>query len=431
MTYQQTLDYLYSRLPMFHRIGGAAYKADLDTTTGLCHHLGNPQQYFPAIHVAGTNGKGSVSHLLASVLQESGLKTGLYTSPHLKDFRERIRVNGKMIPKKRVCAFVEDNIPVFSELSPSFFEWTFALAMLYFSECKIDMAIIETGMGGRLDSTNICEPLLCIITNIGMDHVAFLGDTPEKIAREKAGIIKPGIPVIIGQTQAKPAKVFREIASERKAALSFADKHISLRNILEYPPHEQLVEFDAWHGNQSILKKVQTPLTGLYQQKNFKTVLHSVGKLQDLGLHITAENIYDGFKNILKNTGLMGRWSVLGQKPLVICDTGHNTDGLRAVAAQIKSLVFNHLHFVLGTVDDKDIRKMLQLLPRNASYYFCKADIPRGLDAHQLAEQATLAGLHGNVFPSVKDAYSAALVQAMEDDLIFICGSNFVVAEII
>lgn len=403
MNYPETLDYLFGQLPMYQRIGNAAYKANLDNTYRLSEILNHPEKQFKSVHIAGTNGKGSTSHMLASVLQEAGYKVGLYTSPHLKDFRERIKINGAMISENEVIDFVEEYKNEFEKIQLSFFEWTVGLAFHYFANQKVDIAIIETGLGGRLDSTNIVTPEVAVITNISMDHTQFLGDTLAKIAAEKAGIIKSTIPVIIGETQPEIKYVFTEKANQLNATIQFADK--------------------------LSLKEYESDLKGVYQQQNKKTVLATIQVLQKLGWNIAESHIINGLQNVVNNTGLMGRWQMLNKQPLTICDTGHNEAGIKLILAQINQQSFEKLHFVLGVVNDKDITNILQLLPKNATYYFCQAKIPRALDVNILAEKATAVGLSGTTFPSVAAAYKAAQKNVTTQDLIFIGGSTFVVAE--
>ncbi len=417
MNYRETLSWLYSQLPMYQRIGGAAYKANLNNTITLCNLLGNPQNYFDSIHVAGTNGKGSVSHMLASILQEHGLKTGLYTSPHLKDFRERIRVNGQMIPKRNVTAFVKKYKEEFERIQPSFFEMTVGLAFDHFRIEKVDIAILEVGMGGRLDSTNIITPLVSVITNISFDHMQFLGDTLEKVAIEKAGIIKPGIPVVIGETQPKLELLFRERAKLAGSPIVFADQC----------PGSAIKHQASGISHQ--ITDVQDSLQGFYQQKNILTTLTVINLLNDSGLQISEQCIREGILHVTENTGLQGRWQILNQTPLTICDTAHNEAGIREVVAQLGQTPHKHLHMVFGQVNDKETGSILALLPKNATYYFCKANIPRGLDADELKIQAESAGLQGTSFGSVRKALSAARKDAHPEDLIFIGGSTFVVAE--
>jgi len=429
--YEKTLSYMYECLPMYHRIGAAAYKANLDNTLALNKLFGNPQLNFPSIHVAGTNGKGSVSHMIASVLQSKGLKTGLYTSPHLKDFRERIRVNGKMIPKSNVITFVNKHKKDFETINPSFFEITFALAMEYFSEQKIDIAVVETGMGGRLDSTNTVRSILSIITNIGLDHTQFLGDTLQKIAVEKAGIIKPGIPVIIGKTQAETKNIFIDSAKENECKIVFADQvfHTENFHFICEPPFGSSLSM-LQNGNP-YMPDLLCALGGIYQQENLQTVMAACQMLNNLKYDIGEKIVRNGLKNVIKNTGLMGRWQIISEKPLTLCDTGHNADGITQVVQQLQQMKFNRLHIVYGMVNDKDISGILKLLPLDATYYFCKPNIPRGLDASLLKDQAESIGLNGKKYNSVSQALKFAQESANENDLIFIGGSTFVVAEIV
>lgn len=391
---------------MFHRIGKAAYKADLKNIFSLCDFLGNPQREFKSIHVAGTNGKGSTSHLIASVLQECKYKTGLFTSPHLKDFRERIRINGLMIPENYVIDFVSRIKEQIEVVKPSFFEMTTALAFDFFAKEKVEVAVMEVGMGGRLDSTNVITPVASVITNIGLDHTQFLGDTLENIAFEKAGIIKPYVPIIIGETHKATEKVFREKAKKENAEIFFADQSITIN------PY-------------------QTPLNGFYQRKNTKTVLQSLSVLKQLGFQITGEKVGRGFLNVIKNTGLMGRWQVLAEKPLIICDVAHNIDGINEIINQINVTPHKKLHFVLGMVNDKDHDSVLSLLPQNAIYYFCKPAIPRGLGEKELLQLAGKHRLKGQSYASVKEAFYGAQSRAEAEDLIFVGGSTFVVAEVL
>lgn len=428
MDYQQTLDYLYSQLPMFTRIGAAAIKKDLTNTLALCEILGNPHKTFKTIHIAGTNGKGSVSHMLASVLQAAGYKTGLYTSPHLKDFRERIRINGEMIPQETVVEFVASNRQHFDAIQPSFFEMTVALCFDYFAKEKVDVAIIETGLGGRLDSTNVITPVMSVITNIGWDHMDMLGDTLPKIAAEKAGIIKPKIPVIIGEYSGETAGVFIRKAKETHSPMLFADGEMRLEN---FDNTGEKACFDVHMGRTLLYKEVACDLTGIYQQKNIPTALLAINQLQKVGWNIVEPHIRQGLANVKTSTGLMGRWQKLSGSPLAYCDTGHNEDGMRLVLQQISRMKYTRLHFVLGMVKDKDIGKILSLLPKDATYYFCRADIPRGLDAQLLQQQAAQSGLEGKVYLSVKEAYDAALQSANADDMVFVGGSTFTVAEVV
>jgi len=430
MTYKQALHYLFEQLPMFHRIGAAAYKANLDNTILLCRLLENPEQKFPSIHIAGTNGKGSTSHFLASILQEAGYKTGLFTSPHLKDFRERIKINGKPIPKSEVIKFIIQNKKKFNSIQPSFFEWTFALASNYFAEQKVEIAIIETGMGGRLDSTNVVKPILCCITNIDFDHTQFLGTTLHAIATEKAGIIKPGIPIIIGESNEETAKVFVDFAKKFKSDLIFADKEYNILSseIISAKTPLLKVNYQASSRRKIILK---SPLTGTYQLKNLRNVLSITSRIGTLGFPVSESQIAKGIKNVTKNTALLGRWQVLQTKPLCVADIGHNPAGIQEILIQLSRTPHNFLHFVIGVVNDKDIDTMLSLLPKKAIYYFCKADIPRGLDANKLKELASIHGLLGESFSSVRVAYEKARHHAKQNDMVLVGGSAFVVAEIV
>jgi dihydrofolate synthase/folylpolyglutamate synthase len=431
MTYQQTLDYLFSQLPMFHRIGAAAYKADLSNTIQLCVMLDHPEKKFRSIHIAGTNGKGSTSHFLASVLQEAGYKTGLFTSPHLKDFRERVKINGIMIGKKEVATFVQQHKEEFDAIQPSFFEWTFALAAWYFVKEKVDIAIIETGMGGRLDSTNVINPIVSVITNIGLDHTQFLGTTLEAIAVEKAGIIKQGIPVVIGENQSETSPVFDKTCRKQNSEISYADQHILLKETAYTQQNPPMLGATFYSLQNALYYNLVSPLSGKYQLKNLATVLNTLEVIQRKGFNIGESCIEDGILNVVKNTGLMGRWQTIKRKPLTIADIGHNPDGIREVLEQLAITPHNKLHFVLGVVNDKDVKGMLSKLPKNAVYYFCKANIPRGLDAGELAKLAGGIGLEGIVFESVKAALTAAQQSANANDLVLVGGSAFVVAEVV
>lgn len=428
MDYPEILDYMFSQLPMFQRIGAAAYKANLNNTLALGKLTGNPQRNFKVIHVAGTNGKGSVSHMLASIMQENNLKTGLFTSPHLSDFRERIKINGEMIEKEFIVDFIGKYKADFEQIKPSFFEMTFALAMSWFSANKVDIAIVETGMGGRLDSTNIITPLLSIITNISADHTQFLGKTIEAIAYEKAGIIKPGIPVVIGETNPLTADVFKQKAAEDKSPIVFADQLVKV--IAENTPQEE-AQMNATALIHGLALKFNSPLVGHYQLKNIATVVAAMESLKSTYLDFDNFPIRDGINNTIKNTGLKGRWQILNSKPLTICDIAHNPDGITQIVDQLNRMNYNKLHFVLGVVNDKDIDEILKLLPGDATYYFCKADIPRGLDAKELKVLAKEAALEGETYNSVTHALETAQRNALPNDLIFIGGSAFVVAEIV
>ena len=430
MDYNQTVEWLFSQLPMFQRVGQAAYKADLTTTVDLLKKLGNPQNQFKAIHIAGTNGKGSVSHILASILQEAGFKTGLYTSPHLKDFRERIKINGQMIGEDQVVQFVSTHKSTFKEIKPSFFEMTVGMAFDFFATEKVDFAVLETGMGGRLDSTNVSNPVVSCITNIGYDHMHFLGDTIEKIAAEKAGIVKENIPLVVGKTQPGAKEVFEKVTAEKKAPLIFADEHFELRKI--QTRESKLRSYDVWKDDQLFIEELESPLLGNYQAGNIATALQIVDVLnKNHGLNIDAKTIREGIGDVIRKTGLHGRWQILKTNPLTICDTGHNPEGIQEVVEQIGETSYEHLHFVFGMVNDKNPESILYLLPKGATYYFCKPDIPRGMDADELKEHAFKAGLRGENYNSVMHAFNSAINNAKVNDLVFIGGSTFVVAEII
>lgn len=431
MNYQQTLDYMLAQLPMFHRIGAAAYKADLGNTLELCELTNYPYRFYPTIHIAGTNGKGSVSHFLSSILQEGGKKVGLYTSPHLRDFRERIKINGEMISKEYVIDFVEKYKNDFDRIEPSFFEMNVALAFSYFADEKVDIAIIETGLGGRLDSTNVINPLVSVITNIGYDHTQFLGDTLAKIAFEKAGIIKPQVPVVIGQSHSETQSVFRRHAAEMHAEIHFADEHIEIENILYTLNERPLLSGKVIADHQLYLENLNSPLAGSYQPYNIVTTIQTARLLEEMGWPTYPEMVKKGIEKVIENTGFSGRWQMLNRNPLTICDIGHNVDGIKEVVKQIKLTPHHQLHFVFGVVSDKDITGMLSLLPKKAVYYFCKADLPRALDVFTLKEMASGFGLNGEVYSSVVEAKDAATNNAKENDLIFIGGSAFVVAEVV
>ncbi len=431
MQYPEILQYLYNQLPMFHRTGPAAYKADLNNTIALSKYFNNPERNFKSIHIAGTNGKGSVANMTASILYEKGLKTGLCTSPHLKDFRERIKINGKMIPKKYVCDFINNNIDFINNISPSFFELTIALTFKYFSDEKIDIAVIETGMGGRLDSTNIISPLISVITNIGLDHTDLLGSTIKKIATEKAGIIKPETPVIIGQTQKTIANIFTEKARKNNSPLFFADQ--------KYDVIPLSLNKNVFAGNHKYLVKgenkkftVESDLGGIYQSKNLATVLQSFDVLnKHANLNTSKKHIISGFKNVVKNTGLKGRWQIIGKNPTIICDSGHNTEAIKMLLKHLKKISYNRLHFIIGMMNDKNIEDFLTLLPGDAKYYFTNASIPRAIDANTLKDKAHRYNLHGEAYETVKKAFFYAKQNAKKDDLIFVGGSTFVVGEVI
>ena len=412
---------------MFSRIGAAAYKADLTNTIRLCNTLGNPQHKFKSIHVAGTNGKGSTSHMLAAILQTAGYKTGLYTSPHLKDFRERIKVNGEMVSEEFVILFTERIRPRIEEIEPSFFEITVAMAFEYFAQQEVDIAIIETGLGGRLDSTNVILPELSIITNIGWDHMNLLGNTLEKIAAEKAGIIKEKIPVVVGEVIPETISIFEETAYEKNAPLSIAERkrHITDWN---WEKHELVVEVASEH--QTDHKIYHLDLQGVYQTKNLLTVLEACSILQQKGWKLDNDAIQQGLKHTKKITGLHGRWEVIHTSPLVVMDVAHNADGIRQLVQQAELISHDQLHIIIGMVKDKDIDRVLSLLPKTANYYFTKAQIPRALPENELMEKAGKLKLKGDSFPDVNEALEFALQHTHPDDLIIICGSVFLVGEV-
>ena len=428
MNYSETLDYLYSRLPMFSRIGQVAFKKDLHNTIKLCESLGQPQNKFKSIHIGGTNGKGSTSHMLAAVLQEAGYKTGLYTSPHLIDFRERIRINGEMINKSYVVEFTEEIKPLIEEINPSFFEVTVAMAFSYFAQNSVDIAIIEVGLGGRLDSTNVITPELSIITNISLDHTNLLGNTVAEIAMEKAGIIKAQVPVIIGEYDDETAPIFKSKAITLNSNIEFADQQLK---VLDPTYENDKLLISVKNENTIVYKNLELDLTGSYQLKNVLGVLEAVKNLKSLGYTITNEHIYSGLKKVKELTGLKGRWYTLGTQPLIICDTGHNEAGIQEVVKNLARLNYKQLHIVLGMVKDKDITKVLELLPKNATYYFCSPNLERALPVEELESKATLQGLKGTSFTTVAKAFQEAKSNASSDDLIFIGGSTFVVAEVL
>lgn len=426
--YQATLNFLFSQLPMFQRVGVAAYKKDLSNTKALCKFLGHPEKGLKCIHIAGTNGKGSTAHMLAAVLQAAGFKTGLYTSPHLRDFRERIRINGEMISEQEVVSFTDQVKPLIESIQPSFFELTVGMAFDHFMRHEVAIAVIETGLGGRLDSTNVITPLLSVITNIGFDHMDLLGNTLPLIAVEKAGIIKSDVPIIVGEKQEEVYAVFEKTANEKRALLKYADQIFEAR--LEQASHSSQT-FSVWKNNRCVHEALQLDLAGHYQQKNLQTVLASIDQLINMGWAIETKAIQAGLANCCLLTGFAGRWTVLQEKPLTIADTAHNLPGIELLLKQLNQLKYEQMHFVISMVKDKDIDKILSILPKNAIYYFSKAGIPRGLDAAILAQQAAPYQLKGAVYNSVALAFEAAKTAAEENDLIFISGSTFTVAEII
>ncbi|MES2830153.1 MAG: folylpolyglutamate synthase/dihydrofolate synthase family protein [Bacteroidota bacterium] len=428
MDYQATLDYLYAKLPMFTKLGSVALKKDLYNTITLCTQLGNPHDKFKSIHVAGTNGKGSTSHMLAAIFQQAGYKTGLYTSPHLKDFRERIKINGEMVSEDFVIEFVNNQRQLIEEINPSFFEVTVAMAFSYFANEAVDIAIIEVGLGGRLDSTNIITPELSVITNISLDHTNILGNTTKEIASEKAGIIKKGIPVVIGERQENADQVFLEKASMTGSDIFFADEMLSLTDV-DYSGN--LIQMTIIENEQIILKKLSIDLTGSYQLKNILPVIKAAQLMRLKGYTLSNMDINNALRHVKQLTGLQGRWQVLGQNPLIICDTGHNEAGVQEVVNNIQRQSYRKLHMVIGMVKDKDISAVLKLLPDSAQYYFCAPDLERALSANELKAAAQMANLFGDAYTSVHEAYQAALNHANSNDFIFIGGSTFVVAEVV
>ncbi|MCS6916120.1 MAG: folylpolyglutamate synthase/dihydrofolate synthase family protein [Chitinophagales bacterium] len=429
MKYREALSWLYSRLPMFSRIGKAALRPGLEHISRLCELLGNPQHALVAVHVAGTNGKGSVSAMLASICREAGMRTALYTSPHLTDFRERIRINGKKIPRREVVRFVSQYGEAVERIQASFFEATTAMALDYFARSKADIAIIETGLGGRLDSTNIILPVLSVITNISWDHKDVLGDTLEKIAYEKAGIIKPGVPVVVGERheQSSVDAVFVQTAATAKSPLTFADTVCKAEVIKGHA-----ADF-CWTYRLSLPGKtmqVRCPLCGPHQVRNLITACAAAVVLQRLGLPIRQRHIKDGLQKVVHHSGIRGRWQLLSKKPMIIADVAHNEAGLRYVLHLLDQLQ-RPVHFVLGFVADKEVDKLLALFPRDARYYFCRPDVPRGMHTDLLTEKATAAGLQGRPYPSVREALKAARKACRTDEVIFVGGSTFVVAEVI
>jgi dihydrofolate synthase / folylpolyglutamate synthase len=429
MNYQQTTEYLFAQLPMFSKIGAAAYKANLDNTIALCNYLDNPQHKFKSIHIAGTNGKGSTSHMLAAILQQNGYKTGLYTSPHLKDFRERIKINGKAISEQFIIDFVQQTKKISETIQPSFFELTVAMSFDYFAKEKVDIAVVETGLGGRLDSTNVISPILSIITNIGYDHMNILGDTLEKIATEKAGIIKPNTPVVIGEYLPQTKNIFENKAAECNSPIHFVQDEYITSNI-NYSIEK--LTLDVTNTKHSITETFNLDLNGLYQTKNLCTVLCAEGILMQQGFTLTQSNEKIALANVKKLTGLHGRWDVVSTEPTIVLDVAHNEDGIRQVISQL-ALVSNDeskFHFVLGMVKDKDVDKVLSILPKKANYYFTHAHITRALPANELQQKAVLHNLQGSYFDDVNDAIAFAKTKVTKGDIIVVCGSVFLVAEV-
>ena len=420
-TYQDTLDYLYAKLPMYNRIGAAAIKNNLDNTLAICEHLGNPEKKYPTIHIAGTNGKGSSSHMLASIFQAAGYKTGLYTSPHLYDFRERIKVNGQMCPESFVTAFTNKVKPIIETIEPSFFEITVGMAFEYFAQEQCDIAIIETGLGGRLDSTNVIQPILSLITNIGWDHMALLGNTLPAIATEKAGIIKKDTPIVISEVIDETKLVFENAASKQHAPLYFAEDFLQFKS---YTNHWTTAHFEY------DTVAVDCDLPGKYQYKNIRGVLQCIHLLKSMGWKLEEASIQKGFTQIKSSTGLMGRWECLQESPKLFLDVAHNEHGMHALLEQLATLEYQQLHIITGMVKDKDVDAVLGLLPRDARFYFSNAHIPRAMPAVEVAEKAKAIGINGSVFENVNEAIIAANKNAHPNDLIIVMGSIFLVAEV-
>jgi len=427
MTYQETLTYLFSKLPIFTRIGAAAYKADLQNTILLCKELGHPEKKLKCIHIAGTNGKGSCSHMMSSIFQAAGYKTALYTSPHLIDFRERIKINGIEIGEDDVVSLTGKLIPLIEKIQPSFFEVTVAMAFAYFAEQEVDIAIIETGLGGLLDSTNIITPELSIITNISYDHTNLLGNTLEKIAFQKAGIIKASIPVVIGETHPESEAVFRDMATSQQSNITFADQVFTINEAIHLQDKLNISITNCIHQNTQV---IALDLTGDYQVRNIKTVLASLDILRSNGWHLSAENLEEGLSNVKKNTGIKGRFDILHTNPTIITDVAHNEAGLLEVFNQVNQLPHKNLHIITGFVQDKTVEQILKIFPRKATYYFTQADMPRALPYEILTEKAVLLGLQGKGFKTVRDALKQALSDAHTDDIILVTGSFFILADV-
>ena len=422
LNYNSILDYLYNSLPVFQKVGSPAYKEGLENTHALDQRLNHPHQKYPTIHVAGTNGKGSTSHLLAAILQQSGYKTGLYTSPHLIDFRERIKINGKMIPEDYVVSFVDKHIDFFNQIHPSFFEVTTAMAFDYFAHEKVDIAVIEVGLGGRLDCTNVISPVLSIITNISFDHTALLGNTLSAIATEKAGIIKSNTPVIIGEALPETKNIFLQKAQAEKAPVVFVEEENPI-------VRAELSDTGKWIFETKDYSNLIGELGGLVQEKNAATVLCAIKILKEKGYKIIDSAVYEGFANVVEITGLQGRWQCVGDNPKIILDTGHNVDGIKFVVKQLEKEKQNQLHIVIGMAGDKDIDSVLKLLPKDAIYYFTKASVARAMDEKVLVEKALCLGLNGKSYPTVKQAIDEVKRAANTNDIVFIGGSTFVVAD--
>jgi dihydrofolate synthase / folylpolyglutamate synthase len=427
MNYQKTLDYILEQLPMYQRIGKAAFRSGLENTLKLDEYFKHAHRAFKTIHIAGTNGKGSVSHMLASVLQEAGYKVGLYTSPHLIDFRERIRLNGRMIPKEYVTRFIRQHKAFFASFSPSFFEISVFLAFEYFRENHVDIAVIEVGLGGRLDATNIITPELSVITNIGKDHVEILGDTLPRIALEKAGIIKPNTPIVIGESQTETLPVFSGVASTLNAPMTVADKKYTIDYSLKSLDGYQVFNVHLQDGIR--YTNLKCGLNGHYQRKNAVTVLAAIDELIHLGIPIKEKELFTGIRNVVENTGLSGRWQVVRHNPTVVCDTAHNADGLKLVIQQVTETAGKKLHMVIGFVNDKDVHEILKFMPSRANYYFVRLSVPRTMNEMTLATEAKKYGLKGQTFADIRDAYDAVNRNAAKEDMVIVTGSNFLVAD--
>jgi dihydrofolate synthase/folylpolyglutamate synthase len=421
-TYQETIEYMYARIPLFQMVGSAAYKEGLESMMDFDERLGHPHRSFRCIHVGGTNGKGSTSHTIASILQSSGLKVGLFTSPHLKDFRERIRVNGEVVPEQFVIDFVAKHKSFIEEAFPSFFEVCVAMAFDYFRQEAVDVAVVEVGLGGRLDSTNIISPELCVITNISIDHTNILGETELHIAKEKSGIIKEGVPVVIGEAVGEIRALFESVAAENNAPIYFADEY----EVEELPDKDSMLMKLKVDG-----EVVETPLGGIYQRHNMATVKCSVRRLRELGYAISEEVEQEGYRKTIEQTHLLGRWQKIGENPTIICDTGHNVGGVQYVVEQLRKTPHEHLHIVFGMVGDKDVSNVLELLPKEATYYFTKAGIKRAMDEKRLKSLAEEKGLRGESYRTVNEALLAAKKNSVDGDLIYVGGSTYIVAEVI
>jgi dihydrofolate synthase/folylpolyglutamate synthase len=427
MEYREVINYLYDMLPMYQRIGNAAFKKNLSNTRKLCKYLGQPQKKFKSIHVAGTNGKGSSSHMLASILAKAGYKTGLYTSPHLKHFNERIRINGIPVSENYIMDFVEFMKPVINSVRPSFFELTVAMAFDYFAKEKTDFAVIEVGLGGRLDSTNVIKPQVSLITNISFDHMEMLGETLEEIAIEKGGIIKKNVPVIIGENSAATSKVFLDIAGKRNAPIEYASDIYEIKS-LRQSEYNLEIEVIAKERDENWKFVLDTP--DLTQVKNIPGVLAVVSTMNRMGIELTYEHVSDGLKTYQKDTGLKGRWQIMNVKPLIIADVAHNKAGFESTLKQLLNMKYRNLYFILGFMKEKDLGNILPLFPQNAFYTFCQANVPRAMDAKWLSLKAALFGINGKVIPDVNEALRKAREKAGDKDIIFIGGSTFVVAEL-